>query len=294
MKLSKLEDTLRDLLEKGYGRKRIAEELGLTEWQARHLLDEHKKRHPLPITKEMYVVACGDFHVPFHDRMALDILLNYLRHSPPDKVILLGDIVDFYQISRFLKDPGRQAELQNDLDTTVSVLREIREAVPDSEIIFIEGNHSYRLTKYLWRSAPELYSLKILSLPYVLQLPELGIALVPYGNEYKIGNVSFLHGNLARKRAGYTAHAVMEALGTNVVIGHMHRLAVVHRTAGDDVFTGIEAGCLCNLDQPYTYTRPDWQHGFVTLHFVDGGDWSYQIHRIQNRRLVTDYGIFSA
>jgi len=44
----------------------------------------------------------------------------------PDTIFINGDLVDFYAISRFNKDPERELKLQEELDEAVNVLRQIK------------------------------------------------------------------------------------------------------------------------------------------------------------------------
>jgi len=293
MNIDELSAKLEAMRSQGYGRRRIAEALGISEWTARQILKKQARVQPTNPNKMLRVVAAGDTHIPYAYEPAISILLGFLRDYKPDIVVLLGDIVDFYAISRFAKDPGRKTELQSDIDKTAQFLADVRKATPDSRIVYIEGNHSHRLTKYLWRTAPELYSLKVLSLPIVFELDRLEIEMVPYGTEFRIGPLLFVHGDVVRKRAGATAQALLEKYRANVVTGHVHRLGGVYRTWQDECLVGIEAGCLCSLDQEYVH-KPDWQHGFVSLQVMGDKDWSFQLHKVNGNRLVTENGIYTA
>lgn len=71
----------------------------------------------------------SDFHCPHHDEHTLEILLKFLEWFEPDTVFLVGDFLDFYQISRFDKNPERVGQLQDDLDKGMAVLRRFASSV---------------------------------------------------------------------------------------------------------------------------------------------------------------------
>ena len=56
-----------------------------------------------------------------------------------EKVVFVGDLIDCYTLSDFLKDPRRIATLQEELDEANRVLSELYRLCP--EIEFFEGNH---------------------------------------------------------------------------------------------------------------------------------------------------------
>jgi len=93
-------------------------------------------------------VFVPDLHVPFVDTKAFYTAVAFIKYFKPHLLFDLGDAIDFYQLSRFSKDPARREALQKDLDQTTDCLSELRKAAPRARFYFIRGNHEYRLTKY--------------------------------------------------------------------------------------------------------------------------------------------------
>lgn len=89
------------------------------------------------------VVFVGDLHIPFHDRRLLELLFAFLDWFRPHRIFILGDLIDCYTLSDFLKDLRRITTLQEELDEANRVLSELYRLCP--EIEFFEGNHEYRL-----------------------------------------------------------------------------------------------------------------------------------------------------
>jgi len=209
-------------------------------------------------------VVLSDVHVPFQDKSVCRMALAFIREHRPATVHLLGDIGDFYSVSRFDKDPSRKEDLQQDLDATRDFLAEVREAAPRARVIYSEGNHEFRLRRYLRSEAKALAMLRDLRIEKLLGFDELRIRFQPHDRPYRVGSLLFTHGQLARKWSGASARGHFERFGTCCIHGHTHRLgAFYHRDIGD-TYVAHENGCLCNLNPDYV-TAPDWQSGWSVV-----------------------------
>jgi hypothetical protein len=205
----------------------------------------------------------ADPHAPYHDEEAYSVALAFLRVFQPDRTWLLGDFLDFYQLSRFDKNPSRALELQGDIDAAHGLLARVREAVPNSRTTLIRGNHEDRLRRFLWTRAAELSGLRALDVPTLLGLPDLEIEYVESG-QIRVADFVIKHGDIVRARAGNTANGELDRAGLSGVSGHTHRLGQVFRRTLSGSTTWIEAGCLCDLQPEYLMGNvADWQHGLA-------------------------------
>lgn len=103
--------------------------------------------------KEQRIVVAGDFHAPFHDP---DVVAELIATEGPrtDTLIISGDLMDFYSISRFLK--YERVTIEQEIAGTDALLGQLAAAFPD--VLIVSGNHdSQRFEKQL-RSflAPEM------------------------------------------------------------------------------------------------------------------------------------------
>lgn len=206
----------------------------------------------------------SDIHAPFHDNIAVDVAVQFARFWKPHYLFLMGDILDCYSVSRFSKDPRRKLDLQTEADEAREILTTIRRAVGDAcKVYYIEGNHEYRVTKFLWSKAPELAHLRSLNIEGLLGLETLNIKYVPQGKMEYHGFI-VKHGHIVRKWSGYSARAELEAAGKSGASGHTHRLSQIYRTDTTGVYTWVETGCLCDTSPEYGEGKTmDWQHGFA-------------------------------
>lgn len=213
-------------------------------------------------------VFISDLHIPFHDIQAVNITFKFIEEFQPQYLFLVGDLMDFYAISSFDKNPKRILSLQSEIDVCQDVLAKMRNICPDSSIIYIEGNHENRLTRYLWRH-PEISSLKALSLENLLELQKYKIQYKPINTITTFHKFLIEHGDIIRKHSGYTAKAEMEKRGISGLSGHSHRLSTHYLTnmAGDHIW--LENGCLCKRNPEYIIGIPNWQQGFTIGYFKD-------------------------
>jgi UDP-2,3-diacylglucosamine pyrophosphatase LpxH len=217
------------------------------------------------IRRDMHVVL-NDQHIPYHDKTIRRLSLDFVREHKPGTIHLLGDVIDFYSISRYSKDPTRKTDLQSDLDDTVAYFNDLREASPDSKIEYSEGNHEYRLKAYLQGTAPELDCLRCLHLAELLRFNEYKINYHGAHKPYWVGHLLFTHGNIARKHSGQSAMAHHDRYGGNVIHGHTHRAGSFFHTVFGDTYGAWESPCQCDADPEYCI-KPNWQQGWSVVWF---------------------------
>lgn len=214
-------------------------------------------------------VNLSDIHVPYQDNHAVALALCVIRFVKPERVNVLGDLCDFYKLSRFDKDPDA-FDLQAELDDARSFFQYLRR-VHRGDVTFLPGNHELRLEKYLRRN-PELHGLDALTLPNLLRLSEHNVRYCEHEVEIVPERLVAKHGDVVRKYAGYSAKAELERDGywVSTITGHTHRLATVHSTYRGNAVIGVENACLCNLEPEYV-KNPNWQHGISIVSVLDNG-----------------------
>jgi UDP-2,3-diacylglucosamine pyrophosphatase LpxH len=298
-----LKQRVRDLVNLGWGRRKIAKELGCTEYKVRAIMrslviDKIRKEDTdtfegkLRIGKvvsrkdrKKLAAVISDIHIPFHDRDALAVCLEYLKDIRPNQIILNGDIIDFYSVSRFQKDPMRIDTLQSEIDETRALLNLLRRNHPTAEMTFIRGNHEERLEKFLIDRASALTSLRCLSMDDLFGLSENKITFVDTG--IKVGNIEVTHGEFARSLPGSSARGHFDRTHSSVLIGHIHRLNVTRFRNQWGTHTLAENGCLCDLQPEYARVMTNWQQGFSVIEYsTRTGDFLVHQHAITKGEMV--------
>lgn len=222
----------------------------------------------------MYIkIAClSDQHIPFLNDRSHGAIMNFLKAFKPNKIKLLGDVIDLWQISHFLKDPCRINTLQEDLDKTQTYIRELRDGFLKAEITMLCGNHEDRLRKYLWERAYEISPIRELRVDKLLGIDEMKIKFYPEQTDVdREGEILFTHGTVISQESGMTARRMLKKYGMSIVHGHTHRLGSHYKTMMGGSYAAFENGCLCKseLAREWRMGMPDWQNG-ITLVFIKG------------------------
>lgn len=226
------------------------------------------------------VLVLSDVHIPFQDDKAVAATLNYIRCSSPEVVVLNGDIMDFYMLSRFTKGEGRNP--MEEIEMCRKFMGDVRNAAPDAEIYYVVGNHENRLEKSILIKAPEYACLldDVFTLLKVSDFKIRGCASLIVND-----NFVFKHGTLLGNKSGLSAIKEMENAYMSGATGHTHRLCkYIARKAGRK-FVWFETGCLCSLNPEYII-NPNWQQGFVTVEFKDSKVRQAQTIEIENGELL--------
>ena len=220
------------------------------------------------------ILLLSDVHIPYHDINSLTLAVQHGKERGVNTVLLNGDIMDMYQLSRYEKDPRRR-RFSEELEDTRQFLKWLHQELPNAKIYFKIGNHEERWESFLRIKAPELLDISEFRLDVLLRFGELGIELITDKRIIKAGKLNIMHGhefgrsvfspvNPAR---GYYMRAK-----SNVICGHNHQTS--EHTEGNlngDHVTAWSTGCLCELHPAYMPINK-WNHGFaiVTIH-PDGG-----------------------
>src|SRR5947199_3195512 len=242
------------------------------------------------------VVIANDFQIPFHDERALSLFKLFLRRERPDWLILNGDFQDFWEISSHDLTPRGGKDFKREIETGKKILRSFRRSLPRARITWIEGNHEFRLRKYLIQNARELYGLPGVSVPDIFDLKRLEIEYAPChematkftNNFIRGGDLYVGHWDKVSKHGAYAAKVLVEEKGVSLLQGHTHRFGAHARTTVDGrVLLGIENFSMCSRHQSYV-SRPNWQVGFsvIYLHASSGRFHRFPILLDPHHRLV--------
>ena len=218
----------------------------------------------VPTKRNELVVSLSDLHVPFQDVGAVNSAVAMVKALQPDRVVINGDVADFFSLSRFNKALERMDSLQADIDEANRIRKRVRLAAPNAVLMENEGNHDSRIRTYVEVNAGALSSLRALEPASLFKYDELEIQWFP-GCGFRLRDDFIVkHGTLVRGEAGATAKAEHMASGLSGISGHTHRLAT-YRKSGYQPRQWVEQGCLCRLDPDYIVGAPNWTQGCAVI-----------------------------
>lgn len=232
----------------------------------------------------------NDIHSPYHCVEAIQSAVAFGLDKGCDTLYLNGDTIDFYAISRFLKDP-RKRDLRNEVDTTIEILKAL--APKFANRYYKVGNHDERWDIFLFQRADDLIEFDEFSLSSVLKLDELGYKYVESKQWSTFSEFALLHGHeFARGIASPVnpARGVYLRLASTAAVGHFHRTSQhtdTHAISKQTTATW-SIGCLCDLSPDYMPLNK-WNLGFSTIEH-DGKSFQFENYQI----CPTSFDVWSA
>lgn len=211
-------------------------------------------------------IVIPDTHAPYHNQASWELVRKVVLDWKPGHVLVQGDFFDCYSVSQYRKDPQRKADLQNEIQIAKRMLRLFDGCAFKT---FDEGNHEWRLTRYLMDFAPAVYTyFNDLAKGDLFGLKATGWTVHPYMQAARLGKLNHTHD---LDKAGETAVAdAMNAFGDNVTIGHTHLLRyIVKGTALGVPHLGCSFGWLGDVEKiDYRHqvkAKRDYVQGFGTF-----------------------------
>ena len=230
------------------------------------------------------IIVASDIHFPYQDNKAVKAFLNETNKRKPEVIVLNGDLLDFYKLSKFSKDPaGKNPE--EEIEMCKTFLKKLRKEVgKECKIYYTIGNHSARLRKYILDNAPMVASLmeNVFSLLKLEEPDVVGCASLLVNDVFL-----FKHGSRLGNKSGLSAIKELEAHYLSGASGHTHRLSRYSVRKAGRRFLWLETGCLCDLNPEYMID-PDWEQGLGIITFEKGKLKNAQVYPIVNGQVLYD------
>ena len=242
----------------------------------------------LPIANNKILVL-SDLHIPYHDIQALTCAFKFGEDKNINTIVINGDLIDFYQISRFLKDP-RKKSLAYEVDVTKNFLQTLRTVFPTQDIYWLLGNHDVRFNHWMMQKAPELLDITNASLESILGLNDLRIKVIEDNKLVKAGKLYINHGHLLMRGAFSPvspARGAYVKAKQSIIIGHTHKISEHTETnLGGEITTTWSTGCLCELNPDYVPFANNYAHGFAYVEVEKNGNFRVENKRIYNGKIL--------
>ena len=252
----------------------------------------------LPDMQAGYFRSIDDSLVSTHDEKAIDICVSFIKSVKPDLIVMNGDNADLPELGKYRLTPAFQRTTQATIDYLTVLMARLRDASPNAEIVWLEGNHEARLSNYMLDNAMAAFGLKrgnkpdswpVLSIPFLCRFDEYNIKYLPGypASQFWVNNkLRVIHGHKVAS-GNSTAHKYLSTEKTSVIYGHIHRREWAERTRndwdGDKTILAVSAGCLARVDGAVPSTkggvdldgRPlrsteDWQQGIAVITYQEG------------------------
>lgn len=238
------------------------------------------------ILKHKRILVLSDIHIPYHNISALTAAIAFGKKEKPDAILLNGDTIDCFQLSRFCKEPNKR-NFAGELDMFRDFIQVLKKQF-NCKIYFKLGNHEERYNHFLYQKAHELAGVEEFELSEIIKARAEGIDVIDNKRIIKAGDLNIIHGhefggsifspvNIAR---GLFLRAKVSAMQ-----GHNHQTSEhTESNMNGKITTTWSLGCLCELNPQYLPINK-WNHGFAVVD-VDGDDFNVRNKRIFNGKIL--------
>lgn len=237
-----------------------------------------------------------DCHIPAEDKKAYNLMLEVATSDQIDEIVILGDFADFYGVNSHGKDPRIDVKLAREIDQVNERLDELQMLFPEAGIQYAEGNHEYRLERYLMREAPEIFEL--VELKKLLKIEERGIKWHEYGPT-QLGQVLGSNLYFRHEPLGGSEHVAADSVkkaGASIIFGHTHRIQE-HQIVdiNGNYHRGISAGWMGNKHHKsmnYVKSHHQWAMGFAVVTVLPSKDFFVDMKHIINYKVLHNGKIY--
>jgi predicted phosphodiesterase len=236
--------------------------------------------------KAKRLLVLSDIHIPYHNIESLTCAFDFAKSEKPDAILLNGDTLDFFGLSRFSKDPKARS-FAHELKTFKAFMDVLKKTF-DAKIYFKIGNHEERYFHFLWMKAHEIVGVEEFELENIIKSRAEGIEIIKDKRIIKAGDLNIIHGH---EFGGSVFSPVNVARGlflrgkVSAMQGHNHQTS--EHTESDmngNITTTWSLGCLCELNPAYLPINK-WNRGFSIVD-IDGQNFDVRNKRIHKGKIL--------
>jgi predicted phosphodiesterase len=220
------------------------------------------------------VLILSDIHIPYHHIPVLDEAIEYGIQKKIDSILLNGDIIDCYQLSKFNPDP-RYRNFGQEIIAFQEFIRELKRIFPGAPIYWKTGNHEERFEKIMITRCAEFLSIPSFEFESVMGCRDLGIDVIKDQRIVYVGKLPVVHGHELKMMAINVNPARTLFLKTykSSLCSHLHRTSNHSEQALDgNVISCWSTGHLSDPHPKYARINK-WNHGIARIEKNEDGDF---------------------
>lgn len=265
------------------------------------------------------ILVVGDAHVEQEDNLRrFNALANYMKETLPDAIVFMGDFLSLDSMSAWDKDKrklmegrrfyeeiaqgNRALDIIDEARTKISKHKKKKNGRTYKGVsgFFLEGNHEYRLKKYL-EYHPELDA-KTMNIESLLGLDSRKYKYTEYGEYTDVFEAQFTHipiqGNGRPLSGPNVVNRALDLHHFDIVFGHTHRMGIAYGSKLGTFTQGYYAyncGCFFEGTPHYILNKSScesWWRGVTTITYPDdagASNFTPEFKLIPLARLLEEY-----
>jgi len=230
-------------------------------------------------------LVMGDIHIPYHNIAALSEVINYGIGKGVKAILLNGDFLDCYMLSKFEPDP-RKRNIGEEIAAGREFLDSLQK-VTGAKIFFKLGNHEERLEKILIVKAPQFLGMPEFELDFLLRLHEKNIEFIKDQRIVYIGGLPVVHGHEMGIKSVVVnpARSLFLKAKKSAMCSHLH-VPSQHtgKSIDDKIISCWSTGHLGDPHPKYARNN-EWVHGAARIEVSKEGDYEVINLRLINNKI---------
>lgn len=212
------------------------------------------------------VLVISDMQIPYQHKDAIDFLKAVKKKYKPDHVVNIGDTVDNYCLSAWVKSP--EAESANEeIKSMLADVNKLGKIFPKMDVL--QGNHCKRIERAAVRAGIPMHFIK--DYGEWMGAPK-GWKFHPF--EFELDGIIYSHGD--EQGAGGQNASLKRAMhyGKSSVAGHLHTQANINYFANrETLLFGMQVGCLIDRKAiAFAYAKNSLKKPVLTVGMIDNGN----------------------
>lgn len=230
-----------------------------------------------------YALVLGDIHFGSEDWDVLNIFLQAVQEIKPSTIVLNGDTLDMFAISKYSKDIRYNTSLFKEREEFHKFLYLLHEVTSSYEVEIYETNANHSgdsLEGRWWRYLSDRLG-ELGEIPEIKEKLSYQSIFYPQADWNKTKLVDYLeivegfiimHGDVVRRHGGYSARGLFEKWYTSIMCNHTHRIGMTPQripsigSQKEKIIRVYENGCACNL-KPLYASAANWQNAFSIINY---------------------------
>ena len=284
------ESSIRKAIKKGYackGYKVYINENVIASFDSfNKAIEEYTHKKPVSrATPNGRHLCISDLHIPYVNQELMLKIVKMLQNNKFVGLHILGDYLDLSSLSKYdIFKLNKGVSLADEYiigNFWLDVLCEYLE--PSSIKTFTQGNHEFRMHKYMQSVEASKLGNALISPTVGLQLKNRGFVVVEdYPDGYiQLGDIQLIHGIYLNSNHPKTH---IQKLKSSCMYGHSHQ----QLTYSENGLTAYNIGFLADRNAAiFSYSnrfeKANWKEGFAVINYHDGDTFVEQIECKNNR-----------
>lgn len=247
---------------------------------------DETKFEPFILEAKKVGVIC-DVHAPYHNIVALTTAIDFFKKEKVDAVLILGDLIDFYSLSRYAKDP-RKRHFAQEIAIATQIIMTL-ESTLKAPVYFKYGNHEERYDAYLFMKAKEIVGLEDVELRNIIKKRVPNVTIIEDKRIVKLGDLNAVHGHEFGMGGIFSPVNIARGLflksKSSAICGHHHRTSEhTEQTLDGKILTTWSIGCTSEIFPNYMPIN-SWNHGACIVE-ISGKDFHVRNYRIYKGKIL--------